>query len=129
LERLLFVDSDDEMLDCMGTYLSWYGYRVEKVRDSSEVITHLTQDEYDLLICGVFAQPLDGYMLSNMIRRARTPSIRRLKMILVAAEEPELEKYVMLKKLGVFFMLKYADARDWRQKIKAVLKDKELSIK
>ena len=127
--RILFVDNDIQMLDAAGNYLSWWGFKVDKLRDSSRVVSSLAKNEYDILICGVFSEPFDGFRLCEIIRRSPEPKVNQTKIVLIAPKEPALDKYVALKRLNVFFMPRYASIGEWAQKIDSILQTKKVTQK
>ena len=122
MARILLVDDDRQMLEAMGAYLGWYGFEVELLEDSSRAIGRLEAGKFDLVISGAFTSPVGGYELCENIRKSENAAVRGVKIILIAPEEPELGRFLILKKLGADFMNKYEDAGTWRGKIDAALR-------
>ncbi len=122
MSKVLFVDDDPQMLKTMGKYLSWYGLEIDLLDDSSQAESRLTSKSYSLLICSVFATPIDGYGLCSTIRRSDNPRLSNLEIMLIAPEELELEKYLLLKRLNIYFMNKYENTQIWHERISAILR-------
>ena len=121
MARIMLVDSDVNILRDMKEYLLWYGFDVDALGDSSGVMERLEKGAYDMVICDIFVQPVDGYLLAQMIRKSQNADIAALVVMLTAPEEPELDRQLFLGRLGVNFMNKYGNAGVWNEKINILL--------
>lgn len=122
--KILLIDSDAEMLKNMGSYLSWYGYAVEALNDSAEAVSRLQDGKHNLLICDIFAVPVGGYELADMIRKSEDPVLRDQEILLVGPEELELEKQMVIVKLNAHFADRYLSTDRLKEKIDIILETK-----
>lgn len=125
MTKILYIDSDDEMLSTMGQYLSWNGFMVTPEKDSLSGLALAEKGGYDLIICDIFTEPVDGYMLATRVRLSSEAGLRGQNMILVGGEEPAMDKQLLLKKLDVHFMNKHTGAGVWSEKIRIILQKRK----
>jgi len=118
MSKILFIDSNASFLETMGKYLSWYDFDIHCLQESTQAIIKLRDTKYDLCICDVFSNPIDGYDLVRMIKKANADT----KILLVAKEEALLEEYIFMRKHQVYFMTKYRGAHKWVERIEAILR-------
>lgn len=125
MARLLLIDTDTQMFKDIGTYLSWYGFSIDVLEESAQVMSRLAGENYDLLVSSAFAEGVDGYRLCSMIRQSREDAIRRQKILLFSPEELDAEKYLFLKKNDVYVINKYANISTWCEKINSIIRNTE----
>ena len=120
MAKILLVDYNEDVSKPVAEYLSWFGFTVDLIHDSSGVLEMLKKTKYDLIIMDRFSVPDDGCSVCKAIRKV--PALAEQKIMLVAPEEPELAEFMLLKKMGVYFMNKYGEASLWSEKIATILR-------
>ncbi|MEI7998715.1 MAG: response regulator [Candidatus Omnitrophota bacterium] len=121
MTKILFVDDNKSFLDAMARYLAWYDFQVNTLEDSSSVISHCQNHVYDLCIFDTFSQPLSGYQLVDLIKSHINPTIRHMKILVIFEEEPQLQRFIFMRKHGVYAMMKYSSVERWVENISAIV--------
>jgi two-component system, OmpR family, response regulator len=72
--KILIVDDETALADSISSFLKLKGHDVKVISDSEEVISHITErdyeNRYDVMLLDVFMPGLEGIELIQMIRRA-----------------------------------------------------------
>ena len=72
--KILIVDDETALADSISSYLRLKGHDGKGIRDSEQVIRHITEGQYenryDVLLLDIFMPGLEGIELIQMIRRA-----------------------------------------------------------
>ena len=128
MTKILFIDGNRSFLETIAKYLSWYDYQVSAWEDSSSVLNHCLENTYDLCIFDAFCQPLNGYQLADFIKNHSNPKINQMRVLVIFEEEPPLERFVFMKKHGIYAMTKYSSIETWVEKISAIVQRSVLII-
>lgn len=67
--RILIADDDPSILELIHMYLSHEGYSVHTARDGKEAFDMLSNGKWDLIILDVMMPHMDGWQLTQDIRR------------------------------------------------------------
>ncbi|ODP30436.1 Transcriptional regulatory protein [Paenibacillus nuruki] len=67
--RILIADDDPSILELIHMYLSREGYSVHTARDGKEAFDMLSNGKWDLIILDVMMPHMDGWQLTQDIRR------------------------------------------------------------
>ncbi|MBN2514025.1 MAG: response regulator transcription factor [Sedimentisphaerales bacterium] len=73
-KRVCFVDDEADVRDAVAMILSSQGYAVRSFADGQECLTHLEQQDCDLLITDIRMPSMDGMMLLSLVRQ-RCPDL------------------------------------------------------
>jgi DNA-binding response OmpR family regulator len=72
--KILIIDDETALADSISSYLQLKGHDVKVISDSEEVISHITErqyeNRYDAMLVDIFMPGLEGIELIQMIRRA-----------------------------------------------------------
>jgi len=121
MARILFCDDNQAWRETMKGYLSYYGFEIHAVEQSSDVLEQLTRDAYDLVICNAWQGSLIGLILSESIRNCGVESVRKIPILVIAPEPLDHEDYKMMRESRVYFMTKYKGPEKWYEKINMIL--------
>jgi DNA-binding response OmpR family regulator len=120
--RILLVD-DEEAVQKLLTYpLRKEGYQVVPALDGSEALERLREDNFDLVVLDVMLPRRDGYDVCRQIRaRSAVP------IIMLTAKADELDKVLGLELGADDYITKPFSVREFRSRVKAVLRRAALS--
>ncbi|MBT3394694.1 MAG: response regulator [Waddliaceae bacterium] len=121
--KILILDGDKATLKIIAKYLSWNGFSVDTMNDAEEVLSRIEKKKYSLVICDELLAPDNGYALCEKIRGHSKEVVSAVNIIIIAAEDPDIEKYATLKRCNAFFLNKYASPGRWLSKIKLIIGD------
>jgi len=121
-KRILYCDDDMDALDFISTYLIGYGFHVDTLTDSSQVVPALDRNGYDLLITSAWTEPQSGFRVCKAVRSSVKESLKNLPIMLVSPVDLDDEQYRKLIEMDVYFMTKFRGPDKWNGKIKAILK-------
>lgn len=82
--RILVVDDEPPIRQCLGLYLQRLGYRVDLASDGAEAIARIEgspADAYDLIVSDIRMPGLDGQQLWQRLRARGDRSEQRLLLI------------------------------------------------
>jgi DNA-binding response OmpR family regulator len=72
--RILLVDDEVSVLDLVRTTLETCGYAVDTAASSQEAMERIRSNEYGMVILDLLLPDMNGFLLSQEIRRVR-PSL------------------------------------------------------
>jgi len=119
--KILIAEDNHPWRDILKRHLSVYGFEVDGVDQSLEVMKHLQKNSYGLLICNAWQGSLVGHILCESVRRSELSHVREIPILMVAPEPLEQEDYKNLRRNDVYFMVKYKSPEKWYQKINVIL--------
>jgi class 3 adenylate cyclase len=122
--RLLVADDDEPNRELLSRRLEKLGYAVTACRNGVEVLEHLRQGAYDLLLLDVLMPGMDG---SEVLSRVKAdPAQRHLPIIMISALD-QLEGIVRCIELGAEdYLAKPFNPVFLRARISAALEKKRL---
>src|SRR5262249_4756 len=96
INRVLLIESDDEMLQSHGTQLSKADFKVEEVSNAHDALQRARSGEFDLFIADVKMPQMNGL---DLLRQIRQYSIKTQALLLL--DRPDNEIIVESTRLGV----------------------------
>lgn len=73
--RLLTVEDDEVLAANLNELLTACGYKVDAVRNGVEALRSIDNNSYDLIICDIIMNGMDGYTLLNRINERTSVNI------------------------------------------------------
>ena len=120
--RILLVD-DEEAVQKLLTYpLRKEGYQVVPALDGVEALERLREDNFDLVVLDVMLPRRDGFDVCRQIRSRSTVPI-----IMLTAKTEEIDKVLGLELGADDYITKPFSVREFRSRVKAVLRRAALS--
>jgi DNA-binding response OmpR family regulator len=120
--RILLVD-DEEAVQKLLTYpLRKEGYQVVPALDGLEALERLREDNFDLVVLDVMLPRRDGFDVCREIRSRSTVPI-----IMLTAKTEEIDKVLGLELGADDYITKPFSIREFRSRVKAVLRRAALS--
>ena len=98
------------------------GYDVVSALDGREALTRLREDDFDLVVLDVMLPKVDGFDVCRQIRARSTVPI-----IMLTAKTEEIDKVLGLELGADDYITKAFSVREFRSRVKAVLRRAELS--
>ena len=119
--RILLVD-DEHSVQKLLTYLRKEGDDVVSALDGREALNRLREDNFDLVVLDVMLPKVDGFDVCRQIRARSTVPI-----IMLTAKAEEIDKVLGLELGADDYITKPFSVREFRSRVKAVLRRAELS--
>ncbi len=119
--KILYCDPDQNFQAKFKTYLEAYGFEVQCLTDSSQVLKRLSETAFDMLICDLWVEPLPCRELCEGLRASEQSTAREIPVLLVAPEVLEAGEFLWARKLNLDFLVKYKSPEDWYQKISTLI--------
>ena len=120
--RILLVD-DEQSIQTLLTYpLRKDGYDVITASTGQEALDRFREGQFDLVVLDVMLPEVDGY---DVCRRLRAESA--VPIIMLTAKAEELDKVLGLELGADDYITKPFSMREFRSRVKAVLRRAELS--
>jgi len=119
--RILLVD-DEQAVQTLLTYpLTKDGYEVVSARDGREALDRFAQQRFDLVVLDIMLPKLDGI---EVCRRLRSRS--QVPIIMLTAKDDETDKVTGLEIGADDYITKPFSVREFRSRVKAVLRRAEM---
>jgi two-component system, OmpR family, response regulator len=117
-EATIMLVDDEESIQKLLTYpLEREGYRVVQARDGEEALQRFAEQPVDLVVLDVMLPRLDGL---EVCRRLRTGSA--VPIIMLTARDDEVDKVLGLELGADDYITKPFSIREFRSRIRAVLR-------
>jgi DNA-binding response OmpR family regulator len=117
-EATIMLVDDEESIQKLLTYpLEREGYRVVQARDGEEALRRFSEQPVDLVVLDVMLPRLDGL---EVCRRLRTGSA--VPIIMLTARDDEVDKVLGLELGADDYITKPFSIREFRSRIRAVLR-------
>ena len=114
---------DEHSVQKLLTYpLRKEGYDVISALDGREALNRLREDDFDLVVLDVMLPKVDGFDVCRQIRARSTVPI-----IMLTAKAEEIDKVLGLELGADDYITKPFSVREFRSRVKAVLRRAELS--
>ncbi|HKF81258.1 MAG TPA: response regulator transcription factor [Thermoleophilaceae bacterium] len=120
--RILLVDDEHSVQKLLAYPLRKEGYDVVSALDGREALNRLRDDEFDLVVLDVMLPKVDGFDVCRQIRARSTVPI-----IMLTAKTEEIDKVLGLELGADDYITKPFSVREFRSRVKAVLRRAELS--
>jgi two-component system, OmpR family, response regulator len=118
----LLVDDEHSVQKLLTYPLRKEGYDVVSALDGREALTRLRDDDFDLVVLDVMLPKVDGFDVCRQIRASSTVPI-----IMLTAKAEEIDKVLGLELGADDYITKPFSVREFRSRVKAVLRRAELS--
>ena len=119
---ILLVDDEDAVQKLLAYPLERDGFRVLQARDGQEALERFEREHVDLVVLDVMLPEVDGF---DVCRRLRAQSA--VPIIMLTAKAEELDKVLGLELGADDYITKPFSMREFRSRVKAVLRRAELS--
>ncbi|MFL5866910.1 MAG: response regulator [Thermoleophilaceae bacterium] len=120
--RILLVDDEHSVQKLLAYPLRKEGYEVIPALDGREALNRLRDDDFDLVVLDVMLPRVDGFDVCRQIRARSTVPI-----IMLTAKAEEIDKVLGLELGADDYITKPFSVREFRSRVKAVLRRAELS--
>jgi DNA-binding response OmpR family regulator len=120
--RILLVDDEHSIQKLLGYPLRKEGYEVVSALNGREALDRLRDDEFDLVVLDVMLPKVDGFDVCRQIRARSTVPI-----IMLTAKTEEIDKVLGLELGADDYITKPFSVREFRSRVKAVLRRAALS--
>src|SRR5947208_1115321 len=114
---ILLVDDEDAIQKLLTYPLEREGFRVVPGRDGEEALARFAAEPFDLVVLDVMLPRLDGL---EVCRRLRTTSA--VPIIMLTARDDEVDKVLGLELGADDYITKPFSIREFRSRIRAVLR-------
>jgi len=118
----LLVDDEHSVQKLLTYPLRKEGYDVVSALDGREALDRLREGDFDLVVLDVMLPRLDGFDVCRQIRARSTVPI-----IMLTAKTEEIDKVLGLELGADDYITKPFSVREFRSRVKAVLRRAELS--
>jgi two-component system alkaline phosphatase synthesis response regulator PhoP len=120
--KILVVDDDEHLLRLMTYNLEKADYTVKTCQDGEKALEEFLRFEPDLVILDVLIPKLDGFKISEKIRRY--PSKKHIPIIIISAIYRQPSYHDEAKKIGAdSYIVKPFDPQELIKKVKELLSD------
>jgi len=116
------VDDEHSVQKLLGYPLRKEGYDVVSALDGREALNRLRDDDFDLVVLDVMLPKVDGFDVCRQVRARSTVPI-----IMLTAKAEEIDKVLGLELGADDYITKPFSVREFRSRVKAVLRRAELS--
>lgn len=116
------IEDDYEIAQILTEYLSKHDIKVTSVEEPYMGLSHLTQDNYDLLILDLTLPGIDGLEVIPKIRKASS-----IPIIVSSARDDITDKVIAMERGADDYMPKPYDPRELVTRIKTILRRTQLS--
>jgi DNA-binding response OmpR family regulator len=116
------VDDEHSVQKLLTYPLRKEGYDVVSALDGREALDRLREDDFDLVVLDVMLPKVDGFDVCRQIRARSTVPI-----IMLTAKAEEIDKVLGLELGADDYITKPFSVREFRSRVKAVLRRAELS--
>jgi DNA-binding response OmpR family regulator len=118
----LLVDDEHSVQKLLAYPLRKEGYEVVSALDGREALNRLRDADFDLVVLDVMLPKVDGFDICRQIRARSTVPI-----IMLTAKAEEIDKVLGLELGADDYITKPFSVREFRSRVKAVLRRAELS--
>jgi DNA-binding response OmpR family regulator len=119
---ILLVDDEDAVQKLLTYPLEQEGFRVLQARDGEEALRRFESEHVDLVVLDLMLPKLDGL---EVCRRLRTHSV--VPIIMLTARDDELDKVVGLELGADDYITKPFSIREFRSRVRALLRRASLN--
>ena len=120
--RILLVDDEHSLQKLLAFPLRKEGYEVVSALDGQEALDRLRDTSFDLVVLDLMLPKVDGFEVCRQVRaRSSVP------IIMLTARTEEIDKVLGLELGADDYITKPFSVREFRSRVKAVLRRAELS--
>lgn len=92
--RVLLLDDDLRQLGIVREMLRRHRAACDYCQDSSELISRLRENEYDVLLMDIQMPDMDGFAVLELLRRSNIPQARAIPVIALTARMDDEREYL-----------------------------------
>jgi len=119
--RILLVDDEQSLQTLLAFPLRKEGYEVVSALDGREALDRLGESSFDLIVLDLMLPKVDGFEVCRQVRaRSAVP------IIMLTARAEEIDKVLGLELGADDYITKPFSVREFRSRVKAVLRRAEL---
>jgi len=122
-KRILVVDDEEDIGELLRYNLEQEGFEVNVLRQGEQVVPHLTESAYDLVILDLMLPNISGTDVCREIKRS--PQLQSIPIIMLTAKTSETDKIVGLELGADDYITKPFSPREVVARVKAVLRRSE----
>src|SRR5205823_7017405 len=124
-KRILLIDSDESFSEGLAAAATAAGFRASTASDSEQGMALARQDNPDLIVVCVEAQPTNGYMICTRLKK--DDRLKSIPVILTSANATadSFEKHKKLKTRAEDYLIKPFGARAMLQMVARLLGEAE----
>ena len=120
--RILLVDDEQSVQKLLAYPLRKEGYEVVPALDGQAALDRLKEDSFDLVVLDLMLPRVDGFEVCRQVRsRSSVP------IIMLTARADEIDKVLGLELGADDYITKPFSVREFRSRVKAVLRRSELA--
>jgi DNA-binding response OmpR family regulator len=120
--RILLVDDEQSVQTLLSYPLRKDGYEVVQATDGRQALLRLGEQQFDLVVLDLMLPGVDGLEVCRRLR-----SYSSVPIIMLTAKSEEIDKVVGLELGADDYITKPFSMREFRSRIKAVLRRAEMS--
>ena len=120
---ILLVDDEDAVQKLLTYPLEHEGFRVVQARDGEEALRRFESEQVDLVVLDLMLPKLDGLEVCKRMRATSSVPI-----IMLTARDDELDKVVGLELGADDYITKPFSIREFRSRVRALLRRASLSV-
>jgi two-component system, cell cycle response regulator len=122
--RILVVDDNQDNIEIIATRLRFRGYEILEASDGAQALSHVHDNEPDLILLDVMLPDIDGYEISRRIKgNAELPFI---PIILVTARDSTQDKVAGLDAGADDYLTKPINFPELEARVRSMLRIKRL---
>jgi DNA-binding response OmpR family regulator len=91
-KRILLVDDDAEIVEALRLALESNGYEILVARDGNQGLALVEREDPDLVILDMMMPKRSGFLVLEKLLRRDPPSERKLRVIMITANEGSRHK-------------------------------------
>ena len=114
---ILLVDDEDSIQKLLAYPLEREGFRVLQARDGEEALERFASERVDLVVLDLMLPKLDGLEVCKRLR-----AISEVPIIMLTARDDELDKVLGLELGADDYITKPFSIREFRSRVRAVLR-------
>lgn len=122
MDHLLICDRDADFTQVLYDYLTIYGYSVEVVTSSTQIIESCKKQKPALSIWPILLEPAGGFVVAKTMKKLFQ---EECKLLLYGLESPSVDEFITFYKEGIVYISKYAALSRWRNKIEMLINREE----
>src|ERR1700678_4003529 len=120
--RILLVDDEQSLQTLLSYPLRKDGYEVVQATDGRQALLRLGEQQFDLVVLDLMLPGVDGLEVCRRLR-----SFSSVPIIMLTAKSEEIDKVVGLELGADDYITKPFSMREFRSRIKAVLRRAEMT--
>lgn len=117
MTHILLGDDDKELTDLLEEYLANHGVSCDCAYDGEQVLDHIKQYPYDLIVLDIMMPKVDGLSVLRQL-----PTLTKTPVIMLTAKGDEIDRIIGLELGADDYIAKPCNPRELLARINAVIK-------